>query len=714
MLVFCFPAQFIKASSAVPTLRVVQSGTTNVTQLPILQIGSTFSADVRVDNTGSNIQGVNSVSFTLTWNSTILKCINAADGNYLPSQSNANDIPPDNTIGTVTFGLITHDVNNPLACAANGSSGVVATVTFQVLSLGSTNLAIVLTNPNIAYLTYLDGNGVSHEVTNTQIVDASYNQLFTSINVYQLGTNNSTIQFPPGSDPVGSFFTVEVNMSNLIAEPIWAWNIGINWDPTVLQLITLAQGDYLTDIGGLYDGSPTVFVAGLIDNPASSFPIDNLRGSIPQGISDIYLSNVTTTKASGSLCLLTFEVASYGNSYINITAGDPTLMDNFGNSQPVILNNAQYISVPPPQPRAPIAVIRNQAASTSYLPGATITLDAYSSLPGFDIIPNPIEPNIPITQYTWGVSGPLGFTIPHSGSSITFITPNPASPFLITLTISTASNPSDPKYYNTNSSTMEFDPAYQQLTSAGAQIDLYIVNTNPTNTTTPIKFPTSQGIYNTNSTVSYVDTFAPDELMNLQTFLINNGAPVSNELVTFLVTPQNDPAAVLSTFVSYTNSYGYAFASYRLPKYNVANMPFGNYTVTAFVDIAQIRVSDCFTFQYNYILTIFSITHPAQTARGQQTSFSVTIQCNSFIPQNYFMSWTVTDNYNIPIISSETFGIAFPNGGSNQQITLTIPKYSYYGTATLHVNLFNGDPTVPSQNALPYCPESDQYFTINP
>lgn len=705
---------FVNAESSGPILSVVLSGTTSVIAIPAMSIGSTFSVDVRVNNTGDSSVNINSIDFSLTWNPSTLSCVSANDGAYLPDQSNINDVPPDNNVGNVSFGLIVHNINNPSQCAPANSSGIVATVTFLILDSGQSNLELAPKASNIAYLTYLDNNGVSHDITNTRTINAVYGPMLTSINVYEFGTTNSTFGFPQGTDVLGSTFTVDVNISNINAEPIWAWNIGINWDPTVLQLETLAQGDYLTNTGGLYDGSQTVFIAGPIDNTAGPFPVDNIHGTIKQGISDIYLSNTTTTKPTGSLCLLTFEVVSYGNSDINVTAGDPTLIDNIGDSQPVILNRAIYVGLPPPAPSPPIAVIHNQVGSTTYLPGATITLDAFQSIPGFDVTPNPNIPNFPIISYFWSVFASPEFDIPTSGNSITFMAPQLATAFLVTLTVTTATNPGDPSYVNTNIATIEFDPANQQVTNAGAQIDLYIVNPATSNNTYPIKFPTSQGIYNnTSPTASYVDTFAPQEQMNLQTFLMYNGASVPNTLVTFIVTPEVNPSNILATFVSYTNGNGYAGASYRLPKYNNTAMPFSNYTVTAFVNIAQVRVSDCFTFQYNYILNIFSVTQPRETSRGHQTSCTATIQSNSFINQNYVLSWTVTDSYNVPIISGETMGIAYSNSGNSQQITLTIPTYSYYGTATLHVNLFNADPADPSQNALPYCPEADQHFIID-
>ena len=167
--------------------------------------------------------------------------------------------------------------------------------------------------------------------------------------------------------------------------------------------------------------------------------------------------------------------------------------------------------------------------------------------------------------------------------------------------------------------------------------------------------------------------------------------------------------ATVATFTGYTDGNGYVNASYRLPNYNSDVMPFGNYTVTALVDVAGVKVSDCFTFQYNYTLNLNSVTAPGTTARGQAASSDVTIIDNSFHSQSYFLTWTVTDNNNVPILSGSTSGTT-TGVTTLQSLSLPLPVYSFVGTATLHVNLFNADPML--QNGLPYCPENAQTFTI--
>lgn len=704
------------AGTGTPVLSVVPSGApgaTGTTSIAGLTVGQTLTVDIRVDNVASilssTVPGINGLSYTLTYDPTVLAYKSSSTKNpsfWSVDAAGENTAADVTSIVTKSAGVFTESADIVPSGANNeatATSGVASSVTFTVLTTGTSNLNLQPSDVGVAYISYPDTAGVSHDLTATT-ENAIYNLLVTQINAYQFGTSSPICQFPTGTNPVGSTFTVSVNMNNAAAEPIWGWNIGVSWNPAVLQCVGVAEGPYLAQPQGLVDGASTLFIAGQIDNNA---------GTIKQGISDVYLTNKNTTAQFGILCNITFDVINYANSPIIISAGIPTLIDNASQSQPCSINSAQYVTLPPPAPRAPVAAF--YAMSTQYLAGTPITITS-NPAQGYDVIPNANSPNFPITTYTWSVvSGPVGFTVPSTNAnSITFSGPTPATPITIGLVVSTAANPADPAYNNTSAmATITFTPAFTSPTTAGAQIDEYIVNAGPYTTTNSQKDPlyTSQGIYNnTIPTLSYVDTYAPQELMNLQAFVTYNGGSVANKLVTFMVQSQGSVTnATIATFSAYTDANGIAVASYRLPNYNSAVMPFGNYTVISTVDVAQVKVADMFVFQYNYILND-SVSQPGTTARGQTASAVVTIQDNSFnVSQSYFLTWTVTDNNNVPIFSGSTFGTT-TGAITTQPIAMLLPGYSFVGTATLHVNIFNADPVL--ANGLPYCPESDATFTI--
>ena len=521
------------APGTTPVLSVVPTGAaapSSTTMIAGAAVGSTFTVDIRIDNIGSVSPGINGLSYTLTYDPIVLQLVaNHPKNVSFWGTTAAGDL---SAIVTQSSGAFTES-SIIFPSGANDEStntpGVATQITFKVLTTGTCNLNLQASDTGIAYMTYPDPTGTSHDVTATT-ENAIYNPN-TSIGMYQFGQSNSVITFAPGTDPIGSTFTVAVNITNAKVEPIWGWNIGVSWNPAVLQLESITEGTYLSTNTGLIDGADTLFVKGQIDNTI---------GTVKQGISDVYLSNTTTTALSGTLCNLTFNVINWASSPITLSAGIPTLIDNLGNSQSCTLNSASYVTPQPPAPTSPTAII-TPPTSTLYLAGAQITLNS-ASLGGIDVVPNASSPNFPITSYTWTVvSG--GFTITNTNTdTITFTAPTPAVPFTIGLTVSTATNPDDAAYHNvSNQATISFSPAFTQPTTAGAQIDVYIVNPAPYTTTymqKDVRF-TSQGIYNNTDPVkSYVDTFAPQELMNLTAFVTYNGASVSNKIVAFSVQKQ--------------------------------------------------------------------------------------------------------------------------------------------------------------------------------
>ena len=89
--------------------------------------------------------------------------------------------------------------------------------------------------------------------------------------------------------------------------------------------------------------------------------------------------------------------------------------------------------------------------------------------------------------------------------------------------------------------------------------------------------------------------------------------------------------------------------------------------------------------------------------------------------QTYYITYTVTDVNGVPIfqVNPQQQSLQQPHKSqeepqqqSQAHTHIPIPGYAFAGQAIVHVNIFNADPSVPSQNALPYCPEADGTFTI--
>ena len=152
------------------------------------------------------------------------------------------------------------------------------------------------------------------------------------ISLFQSGSTNATIQIYHAFQsyiPLNGSVSLDIYLNNSPAGNIWGWDVGVTWDPTVLQLETVTEGPYLNGNG------QTLFITGYINNTG---------GTTPQGIGDVYLTNMTTNAAAGVLATLTFQVMKYGNCTVNLTAGTPTLEDNFHSPIACALQGATLIS----------------------------------------------------------------------------------------------------------------------------------------------------------------------------------------------------------------------------------------------------------------------------------------------------------------------------------------------------------------------------------
>lgn len=175
--VFSVTTLFINAATA-PVLSVVLSGTLNTYSIPARGVGSTFKVDVRVDDVSSVTLGINSASYSLTWNPAVLTCTSKTDNTWLPSQSNLGDLPLNGTSGVDTIGQIAFSLTN--ASASTTTPSVSATFTFQVVSTGSSVIGLEPSSIGVAYLDYPNNEGVTTAVIGTTTVNATYGSSSTT------------------------------------------------------------------------------------------------------------------------------------------------------------------------------------------------------------------------------------------------------------------------------------------------------------------------------------------------------------------------------------------------------------------------------------------------------------------------------------------------------------------------------------------------------
>ena len=158
----------VQVNQPVTSISLYQNGTTNANiQYPSLSnpIGATFKVDMYI-NGASNVWGW---SADVTWNPSVLSCTSVTEGSYL-SQSGATMFAPgfiDNYLGKVDAGIADAYA---AYMNASASSGVLATLTFQILSYGSSNLNLTAGTPS----TLLNQNVPHQAITPVVLNNATY------------------------------------------------------------------------------------------------------------------------------------------------------------------------------------------------------------------------------------------------------------------------------------------------------------------------------------------------------------------------------------------------------------------------------------------------------------------------------------------------------------------------------------------------------------
>jgi hypothetical protein len=724
-------------------------------------------------NLGGSNNGVSGASYNVVWNPAVLEYVSNVDPGWLPKETDV-DTTTSVASGQMTVNQIAFtSTKQSVATSATGS--VSEQITFQVLSAGTTALQIQPSGTGVGYLsapTTTAQAAPSGYVPGTLVYGALYNPQTTVSLLWAPNDVSNQIQpFTGSQNPIDQTFQVDIYINNPLAVPIWGWNLGVTWNPAAVQLTGITEGSYMKPTGTTgTSGADTIFVPGAIDNTVGDIP----QGISDVYIGSSY---VTTTAASGVLATLTFTVINYADSNINLVQNSgqiQSVMTLNANNQPVelstlpILNNAEYITPSPPAPVSPVAVISNPDTNpiTDYSNGFTITpaftsntgtidLSAIHSVGGTDVVPSPQNSNFLITSYSWTVAqGASLLTIANPTSeAISFTVPTVSSleTFTIQLVVTTASNLGDAAYNPSSAPvTISFtvQPASYAPTTAGALVDVYVNNVVSTATTTqPYYSPNGNNgnplAYGTSAYVPNApcDAFGPQEQMNLQALVTYNGAPVAEKEVTFQIVDNH--GNVIATLTATTGDNGIASISQRLPWYDATtqNGPtseFGIWHVYATALVQQTLVSDTMPFDFGDIISITAVTPAAQSLpRSTSTttttqSFTVSLSGISAQTQPYYITYTVVDSGSVPVATgmvSGTLAAATYSGTGAQDatgtftvtpgtyttssITFTIPTYAFVGTATINVNVFDANPLVATNNAVPYCPESSATFTIS-
>ncbi len=674
-------------------------GTTNVNSVSLPSspnpVGSSVKFDIYISG-ASNIWGW-SIS-TVSWNPAVLSLAKVTEGSFLADNTGGDPTSMaglsktlwDNAKGDIQGGLA-EAIEAP--DVSIDSSGVVATLTFNVVGYG--NSAVIITEGNLR-ATSGDNTGVSASCNSASL---QINQPVTSLSLYQGGTTNPNIQYPALQNPINATFKVDIYIN--YAAGVWGWNAGITWDPNVIQLTSVDEGSYLRQ------GGATLFTPG---------NIDNYFGKIRNGISDSLLLNLNASALSGVLATLTFTVVSYSDCNINLTSGIPStlLNQNIPHQEiPVLaMNNATY-SWNPAAPTGPKAVITTSgspfgAGSNQTLTDYSITLDGSKSVAGLNMVP-PYQ-NCPITEYSWSITLVNGTIVTSNTLSVALsadeIGPSPGTIFAF-LTVIAASPTNTPA------------PTYAPINTT--IFTLYVLQPLKTNDFLDIWTQNGGQGLNANATA-----FGPQQEIELTAYATNNGSLVVGQEVRFDIYLNG---SYIDFCQAATNATGYATVSYSFPTQYLFS--FGVVTIVGTINLPNVSLSDTCQFFYGYILDLQSVNITNGVYDSQNigpvfyrnlaglniVTIQATVNSANWVQQPFYLTATIFDNGSVPVacqILSETAPAAIGNNASSSNtqtytISLNIPTYAFVGPATVYVDIFNGNP---SQNGIGFSPEQSTQLYI--
>jgi hypothetical protein len=709
----------VHAQATTGTFSVYQSGSTSVSSVTVPSspnpIGNTVKYDIYISG-ASDIWGW--AIPTVNWNTAVVHLTKVVAGPFL-----SDNAPGGDSVSTTGTSSSLFDNTDPVGNVQGGlaqaitaadqstdASGVVITMTFTVVGYGTSAITI-----NGAYLIATSTVGSPHIPVSANSGSLTVSTPSTTINLYQHGsTTNAAIQWPSASNPIGGTFSVDAYISGALGN-VWGWSIGVTWNPSVLECTGVTEGSYLSS------GGATLFAPGFIDN---------YLGKVDAGISDAYSTQISDSVSSGVLCTLSFQILSYGNSALGLTAGTPgTLVNDNLPAQVItptpVLTGATYSWTPAPA-TGPVAAITTEgspfgAGNTQTLTNYAITFDGTPSQPGQNTIPP--GQSCPITTYAWSITL-IGGTIVTASTPTVALTATQVgmNPGTITATLTvTAPSPTNtpaPTYTETSTTTFSLTvlpplPAGWNNWSNGI-LDIWTQNGG-------------QGLG------ADCTSFGPQQLVDLTALVTFNGAPVALKTVSFDIYLNG---VYIDVVTATTNANGYATTSYRLPwQDSNPTSYFGTVTVTGSVDVSQVTLTDSCQFYYGYQLSLQGINGaaPVTITNGVYSNgvgpvffrnyaglntLTLTADVVSFnwTPTPFYLTATVFDTNNVPVscqVLAETAPACgnTPTGWNGQAytMTLTLPTWAFVGPATVEVNILNN---TPANNGLAFSPQQSASLYI--
>lgn len=517
----------------------------------------------------------------------------------------------------------------------------------------------------------------------------------------QLPTEGKIFTDPPSltweSPPhaAGETFDLEVRVTDV--SDCYGVVFSIKWNTSIFELVgDPVQGDFLEEAG-----VSTAYMIAEVNRDAGyvSGVTYTRLGSVP-GVT-------ITSPDSGLVATLTFKViatpAAGAPIITDITFEDtPDLPTGWSNSPAAGLVEYDFAEMAPFHFEFSVKVVPAYppTASFTFTPLApkvneTVTFDASASTAGWDG-----DNMCPITEYRWD----FGDGTPQVVVNTPTVTHKYSAPGTYTVTLEVYA-PGQPPY---------IDPAYTPTDTEqkditvilviGLILDLYSDKPAPYNGKGP-NVPS--------------DACEPQEELTLFAEVTYNGEGVQHKFVTFRVSgPPNPYYNFTFSRVAQTGADGVANITFRIPmpcQYPEESI-FGNWTVTAVVEVADKVANDTMTFKVGWLVEIINIETGVLSnsdwipkgsfKKGECIGVKLTVRNIGFTDRIASFSIVVYDDLGVPVAYWQVHHYTVPSGEKQIIIYcyLTIPKWAFVGVGTVYASAL--------KDGTAYCPETSAIISI--
>jgi hypothetical protein len=631
-------------------------------------VGDTFTADVSVKNIDPAWY-LSNLTFTLTWNSTVIDVLGGIAGTNFSLASGWSVIT--NTMSAGVWNFVANFTGTAPPLVGGTNIVPIANLTFTVLiqqhappyPVGYADTSTLIFSGVAFYASFGPITAATPDEGDVEVL------ALVTLKLPWLQVTPAT-QIVGPAPSIGTIIEVDVEVENLTSH--WytsAIQFRLQYDNTVLTLVNVTEGPFMTN--SIWDEYGTFFtsvnlIGGDLVYPYTHIEVlDLLYPNTTTGIYDqaVLPNTVESAPVNPVVAKFFFTVEAqncFGGANIttalNILPFWPTTDHDF------IDINGNYISdLPGVNGTVTIEPIATQSQTIDLFGGAVN--DGYGNLVPY--IP-------PYTPYynEFGTAPYLAFPAPYGGQG-----PNqpmdivfPQS--LVYLYAYVTYNYWPVEYKDVG---FEVDGPFYHVTSADNGGLLY----------------NSTGGLVVNASIP-AEAYVPEEG---QTFYNATGAP-------FVVLTLVNAYQVWAKFSSETDVNGVASYTYRMPWPDNPDLYTGVWRVTATSTVADQQISDTMMFYYQRVVYITKVTTDYSSYyHNSFVQVTVNYQTHSIEMYPALFSVVITDNLGVP------FGMALYNtevGGtvfctwlqSSFTVSIFIPKWAYAGNAEVHVSVFDKDPTL--------------------